>query len=113
VRDELEINHLSTAHAAMNGPFHVSNSRAMWASSSVHAHGRHRVQRGFVTVLKTLLVRNLGHRFRAFLTGLGVNPRFSERTATGLRSRPRSRRGVIGPRPALAVSSSPMLAPRS
>src|SRR5882762_5226877 len=51
------------------------------------------VQRGFGTVLRRWLGRNLGHRFRAFLTGLGVTALLQSSTATG----------VIGLAPALAV----------
>jgi phosphate:Na+ symporter len=61
------------------------------------------VQRGFGTVLRRWLGRNLGHRFRAFLTGLGVTALLQSSTATGLLATSFTATGVIGLAPALAV----------
>jgi phosphate:Na+ symporter len=61
------------------------------------------VQRGFGTVLGRWLGRNLGHRFRAFLTGLGVTALLQSSTATGLLATSFTATGVIGLAPALAV----------
>ena len=61
------------------------------------------VQRGFGTVLSRWLGHNLGHRFRAFLTGLGVTALLQSSTATGLLATSFTATGVIGLAPALAV----------
>ncbi len=61
------------------------------------------VQRGFGTVFRRWLGRNLGHRFRAFLTGLGVTALLQSSTATGLLATSFTATGVIGLAPALAV----------
>ncbi len=61
------------------------------------------VQRGFGTVLRRWLGRNLGHRFRAFLTGLGVTALLQSSTATGLLATSFTATGVIALAPALAV----------
>jgi phosphate:Na+ symporter len=61
------------------------------------------VQRGFGTALRRWLGRNLGHRFRAFLTGLGVTALLQSSTATGLLATSFTATGVIGLAPALAV----------
>src|SRR5437016_10790404 len=61
------------------------------------------VQRGFGTVLRRWLGRNLGHRFRAFLTGLGVTALLQSSTATGLLATSFTATGVSGLAPALAV----------
>jgi len=61
------------------------------------------VQRGFGTVLRRWLGRNLGHRFRAFLTGLGVTALLQSSTATGLLATSFTATGVLGLAPALAV----------
>jgi phosphate:Na+ symporter len=61
------------------------------------------VQRGFGTVLRRWLGRNLGSRFRAFLTGLGVTALLQSSTATGLLATSFTATGVIALAPALAV----------
>jgi len=61
------------------------------------------VQRGFGTVLRRWLGRNLGRRFRAFLTGLGVTALLQSSTATGLLATSFTATGVITLAPALAV----------
>src|SRR5438874_805933 len=61
------------------------------------------VQRGFGTVLRRWLGRNLGRRFRAFLTGLGVTALLQSSTATGLLATSFTTTGVITLAPALAV----------
>src|SRR5437870_2292775 len=61
------------------------------------------VQRGFGTVLRRWLGRNLGRRFRAFLTGLGVTALLQSSTATGLLATSFTATGVIALAPALAV----------
>jgi phosphate:Na+ symporter len=61
------------------------------------------VQRGFGTVLRRWLGRNLGSRFRAFLTGLGVTALLQSSTATGLLATSFTASGVIALAPALAV----------
>ena len=61
------------------------------------------VQRGFGTVLRRWLGRNLGHRFRAFLTGLGVTALLQSSTATGLLATSFTATGVMALAPALAV----------
>src|SRR5437588_10082392 len=61
------------------------------------------VQRGFGTVLRRWLGRNLGHRFRALLTGLGVTALLQSSTATGLLATSFTATGVMALAPALAV----------
>jgi phosphate:Na+ symporter len=61
------------------------------------------VQRGFGTVLRRWLGLNLGSRFRAFLTGLGVTALLQSSTATGLLATSFTATGVIALAPALAV----------
>jgi phosphate:Na+ symporter len=61
------------------------------------------VQRGFGTVLRRWLGHNLGNRFRAFLTGLGVTALLQSSTATGLLATSFTATGVIALAPALAV----------
>src|SRR2546429_972240 len=61
------------------------------------------VQRGFGTVLRRWLGRNLGRRFRAFLTGLAVTALLQSSTATGLLATSFTATGVIALAPALAV----------
>src|ERR1700724_934894 len=59
------------------------------------------VQRGFGSVLRRWLGRNLGSRFRAFFTGLGVTALLQSSTAAGLLATPAP--GLVPPPPALAV----------
>jgi phosphate:Na+ symporter len=61
------------------------------------------VQRGFGTILRRWLGRNLGSRFRAFLTGIGVTALLQSSTATGLLATSFTATGVIALAPALAV----------
>ena len=61
------------------------------------------VQRGFGTVLRRWLGRNLGRRFRAFLTGVAVTALLQSSTATGLLATSFTATGVIALAPALAV----------
>jgi phosphate:Na+ symporter len=61
------------------------------------------IQRGFGTVLRRWLGRNLGSRWRAFLTGLGVTALLQSSTATGLLATSFTATGVIALAPALAV----------
>src|SRR5437016_4722221 len=61
------------------------------------------VQRGFGTVLRRWLGRNLGRRFRAFLPGLAVTALLQSSTATGLLATSFTATGVIALAPALAV----------
>jgi phosphate:Na+ symporter len=61
------------------------------------------VQRGFGTVLRHWLGRNLDSRLRAFLTGLGVTTLLQSSTATGLLATSFAATGVIALAPALAV----------
>jgi phosphate:Na+ symporter len=61
------------------------------------------VQRGFGTVLRQWLGRNLDNRLRAFLTGLGVTTLLQSSTATGLLATSFAATGVIALAPALAV----------
>jgi phosphate:Na+ symporter len=61
------------------------------------------VQRGFGTVLRRWLGRNLSNRFRAFLTGVGVTALLQSSTATGLLATSFTATGVIALPPALAV----------
>src|SRR3981081_4946889 len=63
-------------------------------------------RRGFGTVLRRWLGRNLGHRFRAFLTGLGVTALLQSSTATGLLATSFTATGVIGLAPDLSVMLS-------
>ena len=61
------------------------------------------VQRGFGTVLRHWLGRNLDSRPRAFFTGLGVTALLQSSTATGLLATSFAATGVIALAPALAV----------
>lgn len=61
------------------------------------------VQRGFGTQLRRWLGRNLGSRFRAFLTGIGVTALLQSSTATGLLATSFTATGVMALAPALAV----------
>src|ERR1700682_2509039 len=61
------------------------------------------VQRGFGSVLRRWLGRNLGSRFRAFFTGLGVTALLQSSTATGLLGTSFTATGVMALAPALAV----------
>jgi phosphate:Na+ symporter len=61
------------------------------------------VQRGFGTVLRQWLGRNLDNRLRAFFTGLGVTTLLQSSTATGLLATSFAATGVIALAPALAV----------
>src|ERR1700685_4527504 len=61
------------------------------------------VQRGFGTVLRRWLGRNLGSRLRAFLTGLGVTALLQSSTATGLLATSFTATGVMALAPALTV----------
>lgn len=61
------------------------------------------VQRGFGNVLSRWLGRNLGSRFRAFFTGLGVTALLQSSTATGLLATSFTATGVMALAPALAV----------
>jgi phosphate:Na+ symporter len=61
------------------------------------------VQRGFGTVLRHWLGRNLDNRLQAFFTGLGVTTLLQSSTATGLLATSFAATGVIALAPALAV----------
>jgi len=61
------------------------------------------VQRGFGTLLRGWLERNLDNRTHALLTGIGVTALLQSSTATGLLTTSFSAAGVIGLAPALAV----------
>jgi phosphate:Na+ symporter len=61
------------------------------------------VQRGFGTILRQWLGRNLDNRFHAFFTGLGVTTLLQSSTATGLLATSFAASGVIALAPALAV----------
>ena len=61
------------------------------------------VQRGFGNVLRRWLGRNLGGRFRALFTGLGVTALLQSSTATGLLATSFTATGVMTLAPALAV----------
>ncbi len=61
------------------------------------------VQRGYGTSLRRGLERNLGNRWRAFLTGLGITTLLQSSTATGLMATSFTAAGVIALAPALAV----------
>lgn len=61
------------------------------------------VQRGFGTVLRGWLGRNLDNRLHAFFTGLGVTTLLQSSTATGLLATSFAATGVIALAPALAV----------
>jgi phosphate:Na+ symporter len=61
------------------------------------------VQRGFGNVLSRWLGRNLGSRFRAFFTGLGITALLQSSTATGLLATSFTATGVMALAPALAV----------
>lgn len=61
------------------------------------------VQRGFGTLLRRWLGRNLGSRFRALLTGIGVTALLQSSTATGLLATSFTATGVMALAPALAV----------
>jgi phosphate:Na+ symporter len=61
------------------------------------------VQRGFGTALRQALERNLGRRWQAFLTGIGITALLQSSTATGLMATSFTAAGVIALAPALAV----------
>jgi phosphate:Na+ symporter len=61
------------------------------------------VQRGFGTILRQWLGRNLDNRLHAFFTGLGVTTLLQSSTATGLLATSFAATGVIALAPALAV----------
>ena len=61
------------------------------------------VQRGYGMALRRALERNLGHRWLAFLTGVGVTTLLQSSTATGLMAMSFAAAGVIALAPALAV----------
>jgi len=61
------------------------------------------VQRGFGTTLRRALERNLGDRWRAFFTGLGITTLLQISTAAGLMATSFTAAGVIALAPALAV----------
>jgi len=61
------------------------------------------VQRGFGTALRRALERNLGRRWLAFLTGVGVTTLLQSSTATGLMAMSFTAAGVIALAPALSV----------
>jgi phosphate:Na+ symporter len=61
------------------------------------------VQRGFGIALRRALERNLGERWLAFLTGVGVTTLLQSSTATGLMAMSFAAAGVIALAPALAV----------
>ena len=61
------------------------------------------VQRGFGTALRRALERNLGDRWRAFFTGLGITTLLQSSTAAGLMATSFTAAGVIALAPALAV----------
>ena len=61
------------------------------------------VQRGFGTSLRRALERNLGDRWRAFFTGLGITTLLQSSTAVGLMATSFTAAGVIALASALAV----------
>ena len=61
------------------------------------------VQRGFGTPLRRALERNLGDRWRAFFTGVGITALLQSSTATGLMATSFTAAGVLALAPALAV----------
>jgi len=61
------------------------------------------VQRGFGTTLRRALERNLGDRWRAFFTGLGITTLLQSSTAAGLMATSFTAAGVLALAPALAV----------
>ena len=61
------------------------------------------VQRGYGTALRHALELNLGHRWQAFITGLGITALLQSSTATGLMAMSFTAAGVIALAPALAV----------
>jgi len=61
------------------------------------------VQRGFGTTLRRALERNLGDRWRAFFTGIGITTLLQSSTAVGLMATSFTAAGVIALPPALAV----------
>ena len=61
------------------------------------------VQRGFGTSLRRALERNLGDRWRAFFTGLGITTLLQSSTAAGLMATSFTAAGVMALAPALAV----------
>lgn len=61
------------------------------------------VQRGFGTSLRRALERNLGDRWRAFFTGIGITTLLQSSTAVGLMATSFTAAGVIALPPALAV----------
>ena len=61
------------------------------------------VQRGFGTSLRRALERNIGDRWRAFFTGIGITALLQSSTAVGLMATSFTAAGVIALAPALAV----------
>ncbi len=61
------------------------------------------IQRGYGSSLRRALERNLGNRWRAFFTGLGITTLLQSSTATGLMATSFTAAGVIALGPALAV----------
>ncbi|MBS0388313.1 MAG: Na/Pi cotransporter family protein [Proteobacteria bacterium] len=61
------------------------------------------IQRGFGTTLRRALERNLGDRWRAFFTGVGITALLQSSTAVGLMATSFTAAGVIALAPALAV----------
>lgn len=61
------------------------------------------VQRGFGATLRRALERNLGDRWRAFFTGLGITTLLQSSTAAGLMATSFTAAGVLALAPALAV----------
>ena len=61
------------------------------------------VQRGWGSTLRHALELNLGHRWQAFLTGLGITTLLQSSTATGLMAMSFTAAGVIALPPALSV----------
>jgi phosphate:Na+ symporter len=61
------------------------------------------VQRGWGSSLRHALELNLGHRWQAFLTGLGITTLLQSSTATGLMALSFTAAGVIALPPALSV----------
>lgn len=61
------------------------------------------VQRGFGTSLRRALERNLGDRWRAFFTGVGITALLQSSTAVGLMATSFTAAGVLALAPALAV----------
>ncbi len=61
------------------------------------------IQRGFGAALRRALEKNLGSRWRAFLTGLGITTLLQSSTAVGLMATSFTAAGVMALAPALAV----------